>query len=399
MASNIVYIARDIERALGKEPISNYYIITNDSPYAQEIKIKYPENIFLIKDNKILDTYELLTKDEVKNILNKLEAEILVFKNTIHIEEYCKENNYRLLNPSAKLSEEIENKISQITWLEDCQSLLPPYKISETKDIIWEKKPLILQWSHGHTGEGTVLIKSEEELNDIKSRFPYRQSKITEYIKGPMLTINIIITEDKIRLGNISYQITGILPFTENPFSTIGNDWSLPHSILTENKIKEFEEIAMKISDKMQKSKWKGLFGIDVIYDEERDKLSLIEINARQPASTTFESKLQSEIRNEGVKGITVFEAHLFALTNKDSNEQIIQINDGAQILQRMIKSKIEINTAELIKDKFNIIEYSNTKPNSDLFRIQSSMGIMEAHNKFNKRGKKILENINIKTS
>jgi hypothetical protein len=39
---------------------------------------------------------------------------------------------------------------------------------------------------------------------------------------------------------------------------------------------------------------WRGLFGIDVIKDLERNAIHLIEINARQPASTSFEAKLQN---------------------------------------------------------------------------------------------------------
>ncbi len=391
-SKNILYIARDIERALGKVPKDNYFIITNSSSYSKEIKLLYPNNIILIDSPEILDTHELLNLSETEKLINKLNAQILVFKNTIQIENICKEKNWKLLNPSAELAEKIENKISQVNWLGDLASLLPTHKVLLVKDIKWDKKVFILQWSHGHTGDGTLLIQNEKDLNLIKEKFPNREARITDFIKGPMFTANIIVTKTIILLGNISYQITGMLPFTENAFSTIGNDWGVTHTILNETHIKQFEEISQKIAKKMQKEDWLGLFGIDIIYDYERDTMHLIEINARQPASTTFESELQTVLNLKGVVGITTFEAHLNALQKLPISSLLIPINDSAQILQRLTSKLGKINIKKLTESGYNIIKYDNIKLNSDILRIQSMRGIMEAHNKFNDRGKEIIE-------
>lgn len=390
--ASIIYVTRDIERALGKLPENDYYIITNKTPYAIEIQKQYTHNVFLIDSNEILDTYDLLVLPEVQEIISRLGTNILVFKNTIHIEQFCAEKKWNLLNPSAELSEKIENKISQIKWLGEMSNLLPSHKILEVKDIVWDKNPFILQWSHGHTGYGTILVSNEDILKDLKDKFPYREAKVTDFIKGPMFTINIVVAEKETFLGNISYQITGMLPFTNNPFSTIGNDWSVPHTILTESQIENIEEIARKISQKMRADGWKGLFGIDVIYDEERDLLHLIEINARQPASTTFESELQTILLSLGIKGNTVFETHIASLLNLPITLSIIPINDGAQILQRVVEKPINFNTQKLIDAGFKVIKYINKKNNEDLLRIQTTLGIMETHNKFNGRGKEIVE-------
>lgn len=394
--AKVIYIARDIERALGIIPEGDYYIITNKTPYSEEIKRIYPNNVFLTNEDRILDTIELMNLEGTVEIINRLRPYIVVFKNTQQIQELCKSNGWKLLNPSWKLSEKIENKISQVEWLDELISLLPKYEISDAANIVWLGKPIIIQWSHGHTGDGTIIVKDSRELENIKKKFPYRKCKVTEYIKGPMFTANIVVNEKSILVGNISYQITGILPFTENQFSTIGNDWSVTHTILTDKKIDEFSAIANKIGEKMRESGWKGLFGIDVILDEERDELYLIEINARQPASTTYESELQSKLRYKGINSITTFEAHMKALLNDDNSETLIYINDGAQIVQRKLNREIVINENVLIKDGYRLIKYNNSKTNSDLLRIQSDKGIMEAHNKFNKRGKEITEAISI---
>ena len=390
--TNIVYVARDIERALGKIPEGNYHIITNRTPFAEEVKLKYPMHVLLVDSPTILDTYELLLNLEVQSIITTFKAQVLVFKNTIHIESLCKEKGWTLLNPSAELSEKIENKITQVKWLGELSSLLPPHKVQFVNDIKWNKNAFILQWAHGHTGGGTILISNENELKELTNKFPNREARVTDFIKGPMFTVNIIVTDTIILLGNISYQITGILPFTENALSTIGNDWSVTHTILNEAHIIKFNELAEKVAQKMQNSGWRGLFGIDVIYDEERDNLHLIEINARQPASTSYESKLQDEVNMHGVPGINTFEAHLSALLHIPIKISLIPINDGAQILQRVTSITKKVDTEKLINAGYNVINYSNEKINGDLVRIQSKLGIMETHNKFNKRGKEILE-------
>ncbi len=389
---NIVYVTRDIERALGKTPEGNYHIITNKTPYAEEVKLKYPMHVLLVDSPEILDTYELLMNPEVQEIITNFNAQVLVFKNTIHIEQLCAEKGWTLLNPSAELSERVENKITQVKWLGELSSLLPPHKVQFVNEVKWNKNAFILQWAHGHTGEGTILISNEAELDALKLKFPHREARVTDFIKGPMFTVNIVVTDTVILLGNISYQITGILPFTENALSTIGNDWSVTHTILNESHINQFNELAEKVAQKMQSSGWRGLFGIDVIYDEERDNLHLIEINARQPASTTYESELQDHVNMLGVPGVNTFEAHLAALLHSPVKTALIPINDGAQILQRVTSKVNKVDSKKISKAGYNVINYANEKMNADLARIQSSQGIMEAHNKFNKRGKEILE-------
>ena len=155
--------------------------------------------------------------------------------------------------------------------------------------------------------------------------------------------------------------------------------------------------MAKEIGDKMAKDGWIGMCGIDVMRDEERDKIFLIEINARQPASTTFESLLQQENREMGVNGITIFEAYKMALLGDKIDAPIIHINDGAQIIKRVTKDGLP--TASVSKDVINsleqagykIIQYANFEYNLDQLRIQSKKGIMSAHAKFNPRGKEIV--------
>ncbi|MFZ2189239.1 MAG: NUDIX domain-containing protein [Candidatus Magasanikiibacteriota bacterium] len=501
----IIYVTRDIERALGLNlNTPGYHIISNSTPFAKSVAEGY-DNVLLIESNEQLDTWELLellvhpeevrrltdegsfeafykqiTKDNHTTTTNnserflstssadRNELTVVVFKPTTQIEKICQENNWKLLNPPAELSNKIEEKISGLEWLGELQKYLPKHRVDLCKNIVWPCEPLpaqagskprelckpfIIQFNRAHTGLGTILIESESQLDEIKEKFPDRPVRITEYISGPMFTSNNVVTKNKILVGNISYQITGLKPFTDNKFTTIGNDWSFANKYLNEDQIKQYNKIVNDIGEKLRSQGWKGLFGVDVVVDDlsaeasakagKNGKLYLIEINARQPASTTYESQLQSlvipsptqgevedpprrgslsQTLNNGIsnntmfkskdKGsltpfvggfgmtnqITTFESHLMALLDINlENQTLIKIQDGAQIIQRVTKEIPSLHEPKYNKrPDFNIIKYNNTKPNADLMRTQTLYPIMEAHNKLSLNGLKIIDFITV---
>lgn len=394
---NIIYVTTDIERALGMTPQSHYRIVTNDSSYARTIKESYPDFITILGDiNNPLDTPSLLKQPELHALALNLDAGIVVFKNNQLIESIANEKGLKLLNPHALLAEKIENKVSQVEWLgELAHKYLPEYKVKTGKELIWNDTPYVFQWAHGHSGESTFLIRSQKEAENIRKTFPERTGRVTAYVNGPSFTVNAVVTPEKTLMGNISYQITGIQPFTDQPFSTIGNDWSIGNDLLSEREIFYIEAMVGEIGDAMRKEGWKGLFGIDFMRDNELNTIFLIEINARQPAGVVFESHLEQEMRIQGIHGQTVFEAHIHSLSGEEMSLPLIPINDGAQILQRLtsIYKPISLDKIKELKNSgFNIITYENKIPNSNMLRIQSNKGIMENHGKFNSRGKKILD-------
>jgi len=400
-SEKIIYVTRDIERALGMEPSEKYRIVTNKNPYSETIKKEYPEFVMLVESGSgIMDTGELLESATTASYLQTPNSYLLIFKNTNQIEELAAKNKWRLLNPSAELAEKIENKLTQTKILgEEIASLFPEHSIKKVKDIAWEKKPFVIQWAHSHTGDGTILVDSAKVLKDTQTKFPEREARVSEFIKGPSFTVNAVVASDIVDVSTPSFQITGMEPFTENAFSTVGNDWSATHTLLSEQEVSEVEAIATKVGEKLRELGWKGLFGADFVKDEEKNAMFLIEINARQPASTSYESELQSALRVHGVKGLTTFEAHLKALQGeKLGKDRIIKINDGAQILQRVTTKKKTVSDAakeSIAKAGYKLVSYENSGMNADLLRIQSPKGIMENDKKFNARGKEIETTLN----
>ncbi len=396
--SPVIYITRDIERALGiPANTENYFIISNFTNFAKQVS-ENKKNVLLINEDEQLDTWQLMQHEETKKFIDKIkEPNILVFKSTKKIERICEENKWNLLNPKSELANKIEEKISQVEWLDNLTSLLPPHEIKDCKDIEWKDKPFILQFNRAHTGSGTILIDDENKLSEIKQKFPDRPARITEYIEGPIFTSNNVVTKNKTLVGNISYQITGLDPFTDNKFATIGNDWGLADKILTEGQKKQWTEMVDKIGKKMRADGWRGLFGIDVVVEEKTGKLFLIEINARQPASSTYESQLQSTIEDRR-STINIFEAHLASLLDVDKEvKELKKIDIGAQIILRNMEHGTW-NMEQITKlQNLKTIRYENTRPGSELLRIQSNKSIMTNHNEFNDLGEKIKNTLSLK--
>jgi hypothetical protein len=386
----IVYITRDIERALGMDPGSDYLVITNDTAQGRQAQELFPTGVMLVSDPRgTLDTFDLLSLPETARAIESRNADIVVFQNTPRIERLAIEKEWRLVNPLAELSRKIEEKVSQVNWLNEDARLLPPHITSPLKDISFQGKKCVLQFNHSHTGQGTFIIESEDGLEEFKRKFPERECRIVDFVEGPVFTMNVVVADSTL-LGSTSYQITGLKPFTDLPFSTIGNDWGLPLSILSNEERLRIDDIARTVADRMRKEGWRGLFGIDVIQDENTRDIYLLEINARQPASTTFESKLQ---RANGISP-TLFEAHLSALTTLDAPgiatdvEILGRIEDGAQIVQRVTTAKPSVDVTKLKTQGFSVTTYENTESNKELFRIQSNEGIMGFHNTLGERGK-----------
>lgn len=396
----VVYVTRDIERALGMAPKDNYTIVSNVTPYGSRIKEQYPENIILIpcSGTDLKGTTDLLSHPDTAQVITP-GTSLLVFKNTLRVEAATKTHGSELLNPPAALSERIENKLSQVRWLGPIGTkYLPPHASKLSKLITWKNSnPIVIQWAHGHTGDGTILVKNPDELRALQDKFPLRMARVSAYIQGPSYTVNAIVSKDRILMGNISYQITGLSPFTDNTFSTVGNDWGLAKKTLSTEDIRAIQTMVEEIGERMRADGWKGLFGVDIIKDQSRGTIYLIEINARQPASTTFESNLQEIARKGGSRGLTTFEAHIRSLLGLPIDEDVIRIEDGAQVIQRVTKnvqSFFDDVVKLLEKQGLDVVSYQNSAYNSDLLRIQSNKSIMDSHGTLNDTGRAIVESI-----
>jgi len=371
----LFYITRYKERGSGLGELVNYKIIATIPPK---------------------DTAEILEEKSLPL------SSIIVFKNNVKIQRLAKQKKLKLLNPDYHLVEKYENKISQYKWLKTIiPASLPKTVITTPNKNSFQKLskalggPFIGQFNRSHTGQGTLLISQAKQWKELIEKFPQRQIKCTRFINNPVTTVNVCLWQKCVLIGTPSYQITGLKQLTDFPYSTTGNDWSLAQKTLNLNDFKTIKALSEKIGQAMIKNGWQGLFGIDFIKGK---KWLVIEINARQPASTGLETTLQ---KKQG-KGITIFAAHVAALlrlplpeTCEQVEESFQKINQGSQIIIRK-KNKNSLKFKKFSYPDIKIIkgDLKTKKHNTELFRIQNlKSGFISKNNQLNTFAKQLLKN------
>ncbi|MCB9798251.1 hypothetical protein H6758_00830 [Candidatus Nomurabacteria bacterium] len=378
----VAYVVRDIERALGFPDLCDgFFIITNKTEFANE-QAKTNERILLIQQKGLLSTASLLQEPLTQAFLKKHSIEqIVVFKPSSIIENQCKQLGLKLLNPPVSLSRQIEEKTTQLDFFADLKKDFPNYTVDTLENLSWPCKPCVLQFNTSHTGSGTLYLAGQSQLDELKEKFPKRPARMVEFIPGPTYTINNVVGSDAIILGNISFQITGIKPFTDNIFATIGNDFAYASKSLQFFQKRKFLKLARKVGTILQSHGWKGAYGIDALWSVTEKRWYLLEINARQPASVTFESSLQGTS--------TLLEAHMMAMLNIPlSTFRSKRIKNGAQIILRGGKDD-NVDTmglegkARKLRDKgFSVIKNEKQTSGGELLRIRTTDRLMKTDTK-----------------
>lgn len=400
----IWYVTKDCERVAGIDfkKYPELWVVSNHAPLADMLQKIYPERIILSEKNE--GTPELLEKyfEEIKK-LDK-DPEIIVFKNSSQIERFIKERGWKLLNPSAKLIEKFEHKLNQYKWLKQIKGInVPMTEIAELKKFDFEEikknigTPFVLQYNLGHTGSGTKIVGNMETLEEEKAKYPDREARAVQLIKGDSLTLNACVLENEVSVGSISLQLTGISGLTDVKLATVGNDWAYITNNIKKNERENIVEVAIKIGRAMQKAGWKGLFGLDVIIETDTRDVYVIEINARQAASASFETRLRNIMKETGP-----LDWHLAALQGKkmmvenektlNASQVFLRKQNGAfaERFQNVARVGEYNESLDLIKEKalFDLQNETNLfiipqnktgyKPNEEILRIQMKGSFME---------------------
>ncbi len=388
----VIYVAKEPDKGLGfLESREGFFVMTPKEKIFPEIEKKFPKT-FLYSSPAGNSRLILENSENLKTIKEK-KAKILVFKNTAQIETLVKKNDLEILNPKSEISAKIENKLEQFNWLEELKEFLPPNsKTSLVKDLLWKGEPFILQWNIGHSGDGTIFVENEKDLEQLKKTFPNRLAKTSKKINGHTFTSNNVAFADRLKIGNLSFQITGFKPLTENPFSTVGNDFGLPKKILSEKNLTDYKLLAEKIGQKIITSGFFGIFGLDLIFDPENQKWHLLEINARQTSSSCLESWLGEEKDADN----TIFSNHLSALLSLDCPDNPLpEINQGGILILR--KNPNLVLSPEKIAEKLKnltdfVFTYDSEEKNAEILRIYSKQNLFLSPKEMTKTGKKIIE-------
>ncbi|HEQ65315.1 MAG TPA: ATP-grasp domain-containing protein, partial [bacterium] len=302
----IFYFCNDSERAVGIENyFTDYHIICIDYNETVDYMINDGVKVFSLEKERgefnpiFRSTYKLmqddLALDYVKKNISKGEIpNIIVFKPSKKIEKLVDKYGWKLLNPDSSYNRKYERKISQYRLLsKEDKSIFPKSVVDRLESLGYEElvkklgERFVIQYNIGHTGSSTVYIDNKEDFDLEQGKSGKKIARIAEYIEGRAWTLNAVVTRFGTFYGGLSYQITGIKECTSGSGATVGNDWGLS-SLLSEKQISEIERIVKIVSDKLHSEGYRGMFGFDFVESKSDGRIYLIEVNMRQPASTSM---------------------------------------------------------------------------------------------------------------
>ncbi len=397
---HIFYLCNDAERALGLNFLTNNFHIVciDETELYKKLDDEFPNIHFCLesKTKKYNSTFrssaELLHSSEVMNFIDSFQGEkyIQVFKTSPQIENRCKNLNLKLLNNSAKLSQYFEDKfnLAEILANSTLTKYLPTTYLDDISQVEY-KDPIVIQLNRGHTGDGTWIIKSQDDLAKVKEKLFHAEVKVTEFLEGIPVNVNGIVTKNGIFVAGLNRQIqdktSKIAPHLG---VTLGNSYYL--NFINDGIKSEIINLTQKLGKFMNSKGYKGFFGIDLMIlpsrkvsndSETKGSIKIIEINARQTANVSFFNELQ--FKNELSPILSELNLATFLDIEIDTElEKYNQINfknfQAGQIIIRNYLGKI-INYNDLkLNDnfaKFTIQRRNQNhqiKQEQEIFRMQS---------------------------
>ncbi len=289
----IVFVSNDLEKvSYCVESITDAKLIT----FADQKDKPWPKNwsVVFFHIYKNFSTLALLSNPRFKDFVFENSIVFLaVFKNSYLIELTAQKNNLKLLNPPSFLIEKIEGKISQLIFFEKLKNYFPPFIVATPESHTFQDlvkilgNKIIAQFNTSHSGEGTFFLDADL-WQSWYHKFPQRPIRLSQFIGGENLTLNLLVLPQGILNGQLSLQLTGLENLTDQKFATVGNAWvDFDSEVLQQAKL-----LSIEVGNILRGNNFFGPAGLDFVYDKNACRLYLIEVNARQTASFNLENWL-----------------------------------------------------------------------------------------------------------
>lgn len=262
--------------------------------------------------NRDNEAFTKFVNESAEKILQKDSSAKFMFYLPEEMCEYnCSVQQNTICQNAPDLLRLLGNKIYCKLWFANSINELP-YITMTGKELLKSNLQLyfkdydefVIQSAYSCGGFGTKLFdKNDKELNE---NLLYM---ITPYIKNNVsLNTHVIIFSDDILILPSSVQIISI---TNNMFLYKGADF-ISYERLSIKTQEEAKTIVELIAKKLQYCGYRGVCGIDLLYDINTDKVYFSEINARFQSSTFILNKVLSE------HGLSLQEMQLDAFNNNN---------------------------------------------------------------------------------
>lgn len=295
--------------------VPDYEIIcSNATGELESIREKIKVNVFnLEKTPRSKKAGDILADKNVQEYIREAgkgkKIAIYVLKSSEKIEKICKENGWTNISNKVELFKKVDdrdyflnvlNRISEKRVFE----ILNLSKLKESMAGLFERfgEEIIVQTFSSSGGKGTFkLMKGLNadmllEINKLRIEEDPRLVATT-FIEGfDVASTGCVTANDSVYFGPARLQLVGVeaaVSLRENSKHTFcGNDWKLPEKHLREIN-NQYKSILVKIGNELKKDGFKGVFGVDFIFNVAENKLVPLEINPRLLGSYPVEVQVQ----------------------------------------------------------------------------------------------------------
>lgn len=237
---------------------------------------------------------------------------IIPFKPSAKIEHLCHQYNWHLIANPAKLNRILEDKLKFPELCQDNNLPIIPFAVDTLTLKNFSKyqqlftSQLVIQTHFGWAGKNT--FSSDSYANATRKLPPNTLAKFSPYLRGYTLLNNCCLTRHGLIQSPPALQYTGLKPFTNNPFATVGRQWP---SFAPKHIQNQVLSITQSVGLILNKLNYHGFFGLDFLVDQ--DRVLLLECNPRLTASFAFYTQLELQAKLE-----PLFYYHLAELLNLD---------------------------------------------------------------------------------
>lgn len=335
--------------------LNDYKIVCyNDDSTYQYLKEHWDIESYLntkfIEEPESDQVAEILLGD--KDFLNRAiqdreHSKILFFYMNRKMDELREKTGMPMLLPPFDVQERLGNKIF---LSEICDKLsitrnksLSFEKVPEDTPDLFEKckevlgVPFIVQDALGESGWDTSLVNSKKELKDAKKKIK-NGLKATKYLSNNIpVSAHVCILESEVIIRGPWLQLIGLPELSASPFRFTGNDTN--QALLTKEFIEEVLIMSQKISQFVKNEGYRGILGIDYLWDKNTGIIYPQEINSRFVGLTRLLTGIQKDqsLFPDLLKHIEAFDTPSYTQKSRDLQDGDIDfsIHDYSQVIVR----------------------------------------------------------------
>jgi len=296
--SNYVFYFLVVDNSLDIDPfpkLQNFHLIyafnhqpTNSPCFClEQHHIKIPEK----NSGRLLA--EPLVIEYIKHSSENRQVVIIPFKPSAKIDLICRRHNWITASNPAQINRLLEDKIKFFNLCQ--QNNIPTIpatidKFNQTNFLKYQKlhgPSLVIQTHFGWAGKSTHNFTSWNQASTI---VPVNTLvKFSPFLEGYTLLNNCCLTHLGLIQSPPALQYTGLEPFTQNPFATVGRQWpsQAPPKIISDIK-----DLTQKLSIILSSLNYRGFFGLDFLVHNNR--VFVLECNPRLTASFAFYTNLEA---------------------------------------------------------------------------------------------------------